>query len=65
LLSSFQAFALFITTESHIFTPENTAKVINLTTDVTVGDIDSLDFAILSGVRVDVVTFGPNQPETR
>jgi hypothetical protein len=43
LLSSFQAFALFITTESHIFTPENTAKVINLTTDVTVGDIDSLE----------------------
>jgi hypothetical protein len=49
LLSSFQAFALFITTASNIFTPENTAKVIDLTADVTVGSIDSLDFAILSG----------------
>jgi hypothetical protein len=59
LLSSFQAFALFITTASHISTPENTAKVINLTTDVTVGDIDSLDFAILSGADANKFTLNP------
>jgi hypothetical protein len=33
----------------HISTPENTAKVIDLTADATVVDIDSLDFAILPG----------------
>jgi hypothetical protein len=48
LLSSFQTFAaLSITTASNFSTPENTAKVIDLTADVTVSGSNSLDFAIL------------------
>jgi hypothetical protein len=60
LLSSFQAFAFSITTGANISTPENTAKVIDLTTDVTVGDIDSLDFAILSGADANKFTLKGN-----
>jgi hypothetical protein len=46
LLSSFQTFALSITTASNFSTPENTAKVIDLTADVAVRGDNSLDFSI-------------------
>jgi hypothetical protein len=39
----------------------NTAKVIDLTADVTVGSIDSLDFAILSGADANKFTLKGNQ----
>jgi hypothetical protein len=37
--------------------------VINLTTDVTVGSIDSLDFAILSGADANKFTLKGNSSE--
>ncbi|WP_143243157.1 autotransporter outer membrane beta-barrel domain-containing protein, partial [Bathymodiolus azoricus thioautotrophic gill symbiont] len=62
LLSSFQAFAFSITTEANISTPENTAKVIDLTTDVN-SDIGftSIDFAILPGADANKFTLAGNK----
>ncbi|WP_139699769.1 autotransporter domain-containing protein, partial [bacterium endosymbiont of Bathymodiolus sp. 5 South] len=62
LLSSFQTFAaLSITTASNFSTPENTAKVIDLTADVTVSGSNSLDFAILSGADANKFTLKGNK----
>ena len=61
LLSSFQAFALFITTKANFFTPENTAKVIDLTSDIVPIGLDSVDFAILSGADANKFTLKGNQ----
>ena len=62
MLSSFQAFAFSITTEANISTPENTAKVIDLTTDVN-SDIGftSIDFAILPGADANKFTLAGNK----
>jgi len=62
LLSSFQAFAFSITTEANISTPENTAKVIDLTTDVN-SDIGFtlIDFAILPGADANKFTLAGNK----
>ena len=62
MLSSFQAFAFSITTEANISTPENTAKVIDLTTDVN-SDIGFtlIDFAILPGADANKFTLAGNK----
>jgi hypothetical protein len=59
LLSSFQAFAFSITTGANFSTPENTAKVIDLTTDGGVGFF-SINFAILPGEDADKFTLVGN-----
>jgi hypothetical protein len=61
MLSSFQTFALSITTASNFSTPENTAKVIDLTADVAVRGDNSLDFAILSGADANKFTLKGNE----
>ncbi|VVM21701.1 hypothetical protein BSPWISOXPB_9947 [uncultured Gammaproteobacteria bacterium] len=53
--------ALSITTASNFSTPENTAKVIDLTADVTVSGSNSLDFAILSGADANKFTLKGNK----
>jgi hypothetical protein len=50
-------------TGANISTPENTAKVIDLTANAVIDGIDSLDFAILSGADANKFTLKGNSSE--